>query len=68
MNNITQSKVTFTRKLWEDLRKNPMYSELIEDIEDRMELERLTQENDPENDFIDFEEYDKIRSEKNNSH
>lgn len=29
--------VIFTRENWEELRKNTNYSELIEDIEDRME-------------------------------
>jgi len=36
---IKKDKVIFTRELWEELKKNSIYSELIEDIEDRMELE-----------------------------
>ena len=36
---ILKNKVVFSRDIWEELKKNTNYSKLIEDIEDRIELE-----------------------------
>ena len=59
---IKKDKVIFTRELWEELKKNSIYSELIEDIEDRMELELAIKEQKKSgNKFVNFDNYDKIR-------
>ena len=60
---IKKDKIIFTRDIWEELRKNSNYSELIEDIEDRMELENAIEEQSGSK-FIDFDDYDKIRIKK----
>ena len=57
---IKKDKVIFTRDLWEELRKNSNYTELIEDIEDRMLLEHAIKEHKQSGDkFYDFDDYDK---------
>ncbi len=64
---IKKDKVIFTRDLWEELKKNSIYSELIEDIEDRMDLEAAIKEQKKSgNKFVDFDDYDKIRMSKLN--
>ena len=63
---ILKDKVIFSRDTWEELKQNPIYSELIEDIEDRMELEQAISENvKAGNKLIDFDVYDKSRIKKN---
>ncbi|MDQ3021599.1 MAG: hypothetical protein M3R36_13675 [Bacteroidota bacterium] len=65
---IKKDKVIFTRDLWEELKRNSIYSELIEDIEDRMELEEAIKEQKKTgNKFANFDNYDKIRMSKLNS-
>ena len=65
---IKKDKVIFTRDLWEELKKNSIYSELIEDIEDRMELEEaITEQKKSGNKFVNFDDYDKLRMSKLNS-
>jgi hypothetical protein len=67
MVSITKDKVTFTRDLWEELRKNSSYSELIEDIEDRMELESaIKTQKDSGEEFEDFDDYDRRRMKRVN--
>ena len=62
---IKKDKVIFTREIWEELRKNFNYSELIEDIEDRMELElAIKEQKEGREKFIDFDAYDKKRMSK----
>lgn len=64
---IKKDKIIFTRDIWEELRKNSNYSELIEDIEDRMELENaITEHNESGSKFTNFDEYDKKRMNKMN--
>jgi hypothetical protein len=64
---IQKDKVIFSRDTWEELKKNPVYSELIEDIEDRMELEQAISENDKSgNKLINFDDYDNRRMKKMN--
>lgn len=41
---IQKNKVVFSINLWNDLKVNPYFSELIEDIEDRAELENAISE------------------------
>jgi len=36
---IQKKKVIFSRNVWNELKNSPYFSELIEDIEDRAELE-----------------------------
>ncbi len=58
----------FTRDIWEELKKNSNYSELIEDIEDRMELEQAIDfEKKNGNKFVDFDSYDKKSMSKINN-
>jgi hypothetical protein len=65
MISIQKDKIIFTREIWEELRNNPIYTELIEDIEDRMELENAIKEQKKSNeDFIDFEVHDKERMDR----
>jgi uncharacterized protein YlaI len=65
MISIQKDKIIFTRDIWEELRNNPIYTELIEDIEDRMELENAIKEQKKSNeDFIDFEVHDKERMDR----
>lgn len=62
---IKKDKVIFTRDIWEELRNNPNYSELIEDIEDRMELEQAIKEQKVNGDkLLSFDDYDKKRMNK----
>jgi len=62
---IKKDRVTFTRDIWEELRKNSAYSELVEDIEDRMELENAIKEHKESGEkFVDFDDYDNKRMKK----
>ena len=62
---IKKDRVIFTRDIWEELRKNSNYSELIEDIEDRMELENAIEEHNKSGSKLgDFDMYDKTRMKK----
>jgi hypothetical protein len=62
---IQKDKVIFSRDTWEELKKNPIYSELIEDIEDRMELEKGIDDHEKSGSkILDFDEYDKNRMKK----
>ncbi len=51
----TKTKVTFSRKTWEELRKDDYFRELIEVIEDREAFYKAKEET---TDIIDFKEYD----------
>ncbi len=62
---ITKDEIILTRDLWEELRKNSTYAELIEDIEDRLELENAIKvHKDTGEKFENFDDYDKRRMKK----
>lgn len=64
---IRRDKVIFSRETWEELKNNPVYSELIEDIESRMELEDAIEEHKKSGEALkDFDDYDNKRMKKIN--
>ena len=59
---ILKDKVIFSRDIWEELKKNTNYSELIEDIEDRIELEEAIEHHKKNGGkFTEFRKYDNQR-------
>ena len=55
---LKKETVTFSRDLWNELKDNPYFTELIEDIEDRAELEKAIHDHKKGNDkMISIDEY-----------
>lgn len=59
---ISEKNVIISRETWEELRRSAYYKELVEAVEDREALRKAKEEAE---DFIEFREYDRQRSEKN---
>ncbi len=56
---ISKDKVVIPREIWEELRKNNYFRELIEVIEDREALQKAIEETEY---FVDYDEYKKTRN------
>jgi len=60
---LTENEVTFSRELWEELKNDDYFHELIDIIEDRDALREAKKETEY---FMDYEEYRKSRLAKLN--
>ncbi len=58
----SNENVVISRETWEELRRSPYYKEFVEAVEDREALRKSKEEAE---DFVEFRDYDRKRSEKN---
>ena len=64
---IQKDKVVFSKSIWNELKNDPYFSELIEDIEDRVKLESAVEEHKISGEkMIKIEDYLAKRQKKDN--